>query len=492
MEFAGITEKNAQDPMGNKRLLIFSICVLLGAGFAATSLLSYGAARTATREGIVATELPLTADNIYSEIQKDLIRPIFIASMMASDTFLRNWVLAGEYDVPQVTRYLAEIKQRFGTFTSFFVSDRSKMYYHPGGILKQVREDEKRDVWFYRVRNMAEPYEINVDIDMAHQDALTIFINYRVLDFQGRFLGATGVGLNVASVHSLVAGYQQRYGRSVAFVNPEGRIMLSSSPAWKQGQRIQDLPELADLSESILKSEKNSYQFRNKDGEHLLNVRFLPELNWFLLVEKAEDAALAGVRRTLYVNLGLCAGVMALVLLAVGLTLNRFQSRLEEMATTDKLTGLANRQAFDLLLNQAMRESRRSGEPMSVILMDIDGFKAINDRYGHLAGDAVIRQVAEAIRGCLRESDILCRWGGEEYIAALRGCGQGQAILLAEKVCGQVHALRPDVGGDGRRLSISAGVATLLPDDGPDSLLGRADTAPYAAKAGGGNRCCPA
>jgi diguanylate cyclase (GGDEF)-like protein len=129
---------------------------------------------------------------------------------------------------------------------------------------------------------------------------------------------------------------------------------------------------------------------------------------------------------------------------------------------------------------------------MSVILMDIDGFKAINDRYGHLAGDAVIRQVAEAIRGCLRESDILCRWGGEEYIAALRGCGQGQAILLAEKVCGQVHALRPDVGGDGRRLSISAGVATLLPDDGPDSLLGRADTALYAAKAGGGNRCCPA
>jgi hypothetical protein len=360
MEFAGITEKNAQDPMGNKRLLIFSICVLLGAGFAATSLLSYGAARTAIREGIVSTELPLTADNIYSEIQKDLIRPIFIASMMASDTFLRNWVLACEYDVPQVTRYLAEIKQRFGTFTSFFVSDRSKMYYHPGGILKQVREDEKRDVWFYRVRNMAEPYEINVDIDMAHQDALTIFINYRVLDFQGRFLGATGVGLNVASVHSLVAGYQQRYGRSVAFVNPEGRIMLSSSPAWKQGQRIQDLPELADLSESILKSEKNSYQFRNKDGEHLLNVRFLPELNWFLLVEKAEDAALAGVRRTLYVNLGLCAGVMALVLLAVGLTLNRFQSRLEEMATTDKLTGLANRQAFDLLLNQCGNPAARA------------------------------------------------------------------------------------------------------------------------------------
>ena len=156
--------------MGNKRFLIFSICVLLGAGFAATSLLSYGASKTAIREGIVATELPLTSDNIYSEIQKDLIRPIFIASMMASDTFLRDWVVNGEYDLPKITRYLAEIQQRFGTFTSFFVSDRSRMYYHPGGILKQVREDEHRDVWFFRVRAMTDPYEINVDIDMAHQD----------------------------------------------------------------------------------------------------------------------------------------------------------------------------------------------------------------------------------------------------------------------------------------------------------------------------------
>jgi diguanylate cyclase (GGDEF)-like protein len=478
--------------MGNKRFLIFSICVLLGAGFAATSLLSYGASKTAIREGIVATELPLTSDNIYSEIQKDLIRPIFIASMMASDTFLRDWVVNGEYDLPKITRYLAEIQQRFGTFTSFFVSDRSRMYYHPGGILKQVREDEHRDVWFFRVRAMTDPYEINVDIDMAHQDALTIFINYRVLDFQGRFLGATGVGLNVESVHSLITGYQERYGRNVAFVNPEGRIMLSSNPAWRQGQRLQDTTGVADLAEDILRSGRISYQFHAQGAEHLLNVRFLPELNWFLLVEKAEDAALAGVRRTLYVNLGLCAGVTALVLLAVGLTLNRFQSRLEEMATTDKLTGLANRQAFDILLNQAMREARRSGAPLSVLLADIDGFKAINDKYGHLAGDAVIRQVAETIHGCLRDSDILCRWGGEEYLAALRGCGQEQALLLAEKVCDRVRALRPNVDGEGLSLSISAGVATLLPDDGPDNLLGRADTALYAAKGSGRNRSCSA
>jgi len=198
------------------------------------------------------------------------------------------------------------------------------------------------------------------------------------------------------------------------------------------------------------------------------------------------------VRRTLYVNLGLCAGVTALVLLAVGLTLNRFQTRLEEMATTDKLTGLANRQAFDILLNQAMREARRSGAPLSVLLADIDGFKAINDKYGHLAGDAVIRQVAETIHGCLRESDILCRWGGEEYLAALRGCGQEQALLLAEKVCDRVRALRPNVDGEGLSLSISAGVATLLPDDGPDNLLGRADTALYAAKGSGRNRSCSA
>lgn len=103
----------------SQRSLIFTLLVLLACGFLATSLLSYFASRSAIRDGIINTELPLTSDTVYSEIQKDLIRPVLIASMMAQDTFLRDWVLSGEQDTERMTRYLGEVMGKQDTSTSF-------------------------------------------------------------------------------------------------------------------------------------------------------------------------------------------------------------------------------------------------------------------------------------------------------------------------------------------------------------------------------------
>ena len=167
-----------------KAKLIVAISLLICAGFLATSLVSYFVSRDAIRESITSTELPLTSDNVYSEIQKDLIRPILISSMMARDTFLRDWALGGETEVDQVTRYLNEIMAQYGTVSSFFVSESTGRYYSIKGILKTVAKDEPRDSWYYRVRDMKDPYEINVDPDLANRDTLTIFINYRVFDYQ--------------------------------------------------------------------------------------------------------------------------------------------------------------------------------------------------------------------------------------------------------------------------------------------------------------------
>ena len=89
-------------------------------------------------EAIIAQDLPLTASNIYSEIQKDLVRPVLISSTMANDTFLRAWVLKGEGNVTDMARYLNEMKERYGAFSSFFVSDKSTIYYTGEGVLKRV------------------------------------------------------------------------------------------------------------------------------------------------------------------------------------------------------------------------------------------------------------------------------------------------------------------------------------------------------------------
>ena len=476
----------------DKQKLIAALSILLSLGFIITSLASYFVSKETIRESIIKDELPLTSDNIYSEIQKDLVRPTFISSMMASDTFLRDWIIDGEKDLSQVTKYLEEIRKRYGTFASFYVSERTGNYYYPGGILKKISPTDAHDVWYYRVRGMKQPYEISVDTNQADKNALTIFINYHVYDYADKFLGVAGIGLTVDAVRKLIDSYQQRYHRIVYFVDLKGDVALYSNQQTSPGDNIRRIPGLQAHVDAILKSSTGSYQYKRDGRVHLLNVRFIPELDWYLCVEKIEDEALAGIKRTLYLNLTLCLIITAVVLALTNLTINRYQRRLEEMATTDKLTGLANRQACELFAEQAVKLARRNQEPLSAILIDIDHFKEVNDRYGHLAGDMVIRRLAEIIRGCLRESDFLCRWGGEEYLLLMKGCDLNRAQIIAETLRTTVKETAIDHDDTRIAITISLGVAEYHDPESNTVMFGRADEALYRAKAAGRDRVCTA
>lgn len=467
---------------GDKRKLIVILSLLLSVGFAVTSLANYYVSKLAIRESIVANELPLTADNIYSELQKDLIRPIFISSMMASDTFLRDWVLAGERDVGHMTKYLHEVKDRYHTFTSFFVSERTGIYYHADGVLKTVRRDEPRDKWYFRVRDMTTPYEINFDPDLANKDALTIFINFRVLDYDGRFIGAAGVGLTVDAVRTLLNKYQERYLRTIYFVDPHGKITLVGKDSSLLGADIRSFPGMGPQAGRILQKEGGSFQYQDRGQSHLLNVRYIPELDWYLFAEKNEDAMLAGIRNTLYSNLALDFIVTAIVLLLTNLTINRYQGRLEEMATTDKLTGLSNRQAFEILIRQMLLEAERSKATLTALMIDIDHFKRCNDSHGHLVGDKVIQHVAAIIRSMLRQSDIVCRWGGEEFLVVIKDCSCDEGMQIAEKIRNAIKQTPLVHDGQPLAVTISAGVAC---GSNEEQLLVRTDAALYAAKESG-------
>ena len=471
-----------------RRQLVSMLTILLCLGFMVTALVNYVTAKNVIRDSIIDSELPLTSDNIYSEIQKDLVRPIFISSMMAGDTFLRDWMLAGEKDVSRISRYLAEVKMRYGAHTSFLVSEQTRNYYQAEGLLKQVHPRAERDVWYYRVRDMNAPYEINVDPDMANKDKLTIFVNYRVLDYKGSFLGATGVGLAVDSVRNLINDYQSRYRRTIYFVDLDGRLTLFGGKH-ALGKNIKDIAGLDAHAPTILKDEVGgTFEYRAADGSnHLLNVRYIPELHWYLFVEKQEDEALSGIRRTLYLNLLISVAVTGLVLLLVSVATKRYQDRLEAVALSDKLTGLANRQALDIVLQRDMAEHRRSGMGVAILLLDLDHFKDINDKYGHLAGDAVLKFVAQAIRSQLRDSDMVGRWGGEEFMVILKRTDLNAATLVAEKIRLHLATARATYASHEIGLSCSIGVAVLRDDDTADALLSRADRGLYAAKQGGRN-----
>lgn len=481
-------------PIHRQRYLLLFLLLLLGSGFLATSLASYYAALETVRDNIVNTELPLTSDNVYSEIQKDLVRPVLIGSMMARDTFVRDWVMAGEQDTAQMTRYLSEVQEHYGAVTSFFVSENTHTYYQAKGVLKQVKLNEPRDDWYFRVRDMQAPYEINVDVDLANQDRLTFFINHRVFDYQQRFIGATGVGLTVDAVVQLIDAYQQRYGRSVYFVDASGRIALTGANGGpegaKTGQMLSEVPGLAELQTKLPQPQSGNFEYQAQGRAHFLNVRFIPELNWYLFVDKQENGVLAGIRRSLYVNLLICLLVIGVVLGLVSIALRRYQARIATLATTDSLTGLPNRRGFDLLVNQAIQESRREQSPLCALLLDLDNFKQLNDSQGHLAGDEVLRGFAQQLQNNLRQSDIICRWGGEEFILLLKNTTPQQAHQLGEKIRQQTEQTPFLFNGNALQVTVSIGLSELRSGDALDHLLARADQALYRAKQTGRNRLC--
>ncbi|WP_371323854.1 sensor domain-containing diguanylate cyclase [Dechloromonas sp. ZY10] len=467
--------------------LLLLLSLLLGAGFIATALFSYYSSRTAIRNTLIGQDLPLTSSNIYSEIQKDLIRPILISSTMASDTFLRDWVLGGERDVRAISRYLGEIRNRYGAFSSYFISEKSRNYYTADGILRQVEPQEQRDAWYARVRVMQPDYEINVDLDYANKNALTIFINYRVYDYDGHYLGITGIGLTVEAVRSLISDYEKRFQRSIYFVDSQGEITLGSGQR-DNGMQLREIPGLRELAATILGENSGSYQYQANGSQYILHVNYLPELKWRLFVELNEDVALADIRQTLRFNLLISLAVTLLIVSLSHLTLARYHRHIEQAATTDKLTGLLNRHAASALVDQLLASQRRSGQAFSILLADLDHFKQINDRYGHGTGDEVLRNAAKIFRNALRGSDFAVRWGGEEFLIVLQDCPEAEALQVAEKIRGALAAARLADDSDDLQVTVSIGVSEYRPGERPEQTVGRADRGLYQAKHGGRNR----
>ncbi|MDD0974399.1 sensor domain-containing diguanylate cyclase [Pseudomonas fontis] len=480
--------------MLSQRSLLLALLVLLGCGFFATSLISYFSSRSSVRDHIINTELPLTSDNVYSEIQKDLLRPIVISSMMAQDTFLRDWVIGGEQDSARITHYLSETAAQQHAYTAFFVSEASSTYYQSKGVLKKINPQDPRDRWYPRVRDMQAPYEINVDLDMANQDALTLFINYKVFDYNQQFIGVAGVGLTVESVVRLIDDYQQRYQRTVYFVDTEGRLVLTGSSGGPDGARsgttLRDISKLANLLERMPTPITGSHEYSSGGHSHFLNVRMIPELNWYLFVDKHETAALNSVRQSLYINLVICAVITLVVLSLLNAMVRRHQNSIQELATRDSLTGLLNRRAFDLLAAQALLEAEREPMPLATLMLDLDRFKSLNDTHGHLAGDEVLRQFSRVMESCLRHADIICRWGGEEFVVLLKEVDGAAAFAVAEKIRQRTEQLSFSYAGTAISMTVSIGLSTLQPDDTLHSLIARADHALYRAKQGGRNRVC--
>lgn len=161
-------------------------------------------------------------------------------------------------------------------------------------------------------------------------------------------------------------------------------------------------------------------------------------------------------------------------------------ARAIRMADTDALTGVASRRKAMAELDDALAEAEATGAPLALAIFDIDHFKAVNDRFGHAAGDAVLRRVARAARQAVRPTDLVGRLGGEEFVVLLPGMGEARALELAETLRRAIAASADGIEA-GPPVTASIGVALKVPGGSAASLLGEADRALYRAKAAGRN-----
>lgn len=313
----------------NKTKLIAVLGFLLLAGFMSMSIIGYYVSKANIREAVLNHELPLASDNIHSEIQRILLPPLNISETMANSVFLRDWMLRGEQDVEKITDYLFKIQSKQGMTSAFLASEKTHNYYSHSGVVSKI-DPAGEDVWYARCRAGEVDFEINADIDMHVSNRLTLFINYKVYDYDGHFIGIAGVAERIETIEALIQRFKLQYGKTIYFANSDGRVAYSSveeaDPLAK--------PKLAGymgsekLAARLLANPASTIEYRRNGRDILLNARYLPELGWYLLVEEDVGSSTAHLKRILAADLVSCIILTVLALGAVYFTVQQYQRKL--------------------------------------------------------------------------------------------------------------------------------------------------------------------
>jgi len=358
--------------MSLKYKIIAVIATLLLGVSIISSVVNYRIDVRTTQQQLKDISLPLSIDNIYTEIQQRMIEPLIVSSLMANNTFVKDWVLDGEKDAGHITKYLKEVEDKYDMFTTFLVSDITKNYYHPKGLIDAINIDNIEDDWYFDFKKSKNLYEVNLDINHQLDCSLVMFINYRVKDYDDRFLAVTGVGIKLFDIEEMLYSFKKKYRYDVYFVSENGEIIIFIKELTKRGN-ISSIDGLKEIKVDIFEKKISKFEYKNGGKEYLLSTKYIEQLKLYLLVEIDKDEYMQDLNQTFFMNLFVSILITLLVVLIIIYTINIYQKQLEQQAEEDSLTGLANRRKFNDVFEHMFGLHKRGNiKRLSMILLDID------------------------------------------------------------------------------------------------------------------------
>lgn len=462
------------------------ISLIIFAGFAAVALTSYHTYSKIIDEDIVNIS-KLSTTNIYSDIRNELTKPIFVSLTMANDSFLKGWLESEQADNTlehqlELRQYLLGLKKKYNYDSVFLVSDKSKNYYHFNGLNKVISDKNAHDSWYYEFINNDYVYDLDVDTDEANKGNLSVFVNCRMTDEDGKLLGATGVGLEMDQVQGLLKAFEDDYNLEALLFGEDGTVQINTSLKDISTENVFDAEILSKNKEKILKNQDSLlvFQFKEQSFHGYYIVRYIEELNWYLLIKKDTSVLASSMYAQTTRDAFIYAIVVLLVLIITNGIVRKNDQLMRSLLRTDSLTGLPNRRSFNEMLAKAI--SAPSGkEALYVFVFDLDNFKNVNDTHGHLTGDRMLQIIGRLASEAFRQKGLVCRWGGDEF-AGYCFCDSQEVDGLLENF---FRMVRNDSSIQQYHTSVSLGITQAYEKDNAETLIYRADQALYDAKGSG-------
>lgn len=425
---------------------------------------------------------------LFSIINSEIIRPLDIAYFMANDNLIIDYIQQPQVSDQVIFNYLNGLSKVYNMVTFIALEQHGFLL---DSTNKKLSLDSKELEWYERLKVLQE----NQFADIGNAEDPHLYFDMKMFNSNQDFLGFIGVAIDLNHFSEIFNQYKKRFGFELILVDQHDYVTLSSNNLMKteSHHRADELTNIDEFAwyefikqDQATVSNAESVQSIEHNGRIITQLP-LKELNWRIFLISPPALQQNEYWQLFAKRIGLFIIILGFLYFLFQTVIHYYKRSVMQNSEIDYLTKLPNRSYLHWQFNKQASHY----QSLSIVLADIDNFKKINDTYGHIVGDEVIKIIAEKLQKNLRKNDICCRWGGEEFVLLLPNTSEQFAIEISERIRQSIADTTFDVSSTNHSFNstVSFGIYTSSANEMKlEQLIIKADKALYSAKNNGRNR----